>query len=696
MLKDAIELHSQGRLVEAEPGYRDHLGAHPDDVDALHLLGLLRRQRGDAAEAERLVERARALAPDHAGILVSLGALRFQAGDLDGARSHYEQALAHDPNTAAAHAGLGQLDLLRGDAGEAERHFRTALRASEDAQSLAGLGALALDRGTLDEATRCLARAADLAPKDALIQWHLGRAFAASGTLAFAERAWVNALELKPDLIEARRRLAELLASAGRHADAEPHYRILAQSPGFAALGELGLGDFARADGRLDDAITHYRTALERDPDQAVALRLLGWSLVRQSRPDEAIAAYDAYLATHADDAGVASDRADLLVMLGRLLDATEAWQALHDDDPANPLPTLRLAVLREYLGQFGAAEDHAERALLLMPDEQEMLLVAARAALRNGDDAAARTTLERLGSVPTNPANARRRAQYLGFVHDRAGEREAAVACWRDAYRDAPNAMPPLVDPRSELDDALAEAPGEPWPQAPVLLLGLPGSGVERIAALLADQPELRVLRDRVGQAPRDDDFSRPRFAWYCGELDEAARAELRERYLAALGEAADGRILVDWLPRWDAHLLALLRRAMPGTRLVIVGSDAREALLDWLAFGFVPGFPCGDPMAAADWWLRGQRHLDHGSDLAEPRRLHVDADAVLADPIGAGTELARFLGLASLEPGLELERSRHGLGGLPTRFEPGYWHNYTTALAEPFGKLGPPDTAL
>ncbi|MGA9342167.1 MAG: hypothetical protein WBV61_07510, partial [Rhodanobacteraceae bacterium] len=191
-----------------------------------------------------------------------------------------------------------------------------------------------------------------------------------------------------------------------------------------------------------------------------------------------------------------------------------------------------------------------------------------------------------------------------------------------------------------------------------------------------------------------RDDDFNRPRFAYYSGELDEAARVALRERYVAALGEAsaqADDRIVVDWLVRWDAHLLALVRRAMPGTRLVIVESDLRAALLNWLAFGWVSDGACSDVDVAAEWLLRAQRHLAHGAALDEPRRLRVDADKLIAEPILAGADLARFLGIAPLQPEDEFARSAHALGGLPTRFAPGHWHAYQDALAGPFAKLEP-----
>ncbi|HET6545431.1 MAG TPA: tetratricopeptide repeat protein [Rhodanobacteraceae bacterium] len=691
MLKESIELHRQGRLEEAEQAYRAHLAEHADDPDALHLLGLLRQQRGDADEGRQLVERARMVAPDHAGILVSLGALRFQAGEHEDARAHFERALHLDPNVDAAHAGLGQIAAMRGERELAERHFRTALRADENPQALAGLGALALDRNDAEGALRYLTRAAELAPDDALVQLNLGRAFAARNTLAFAERAYTNALRLRPDLHEAHRLLGELLIATERHADAEPHFLALVRIPGFEAAAEVGLGDLARARGYLEDAVDRYRGALSRVPRQPGVVRVLGWSLVRLGRSEEALAAYEHYLALVPDDRTVRHDRADLLMRMGHLIQAAQATQALHDENPGDLQATIRLALLREQLGDPDAARSHAERALAMAPDDVQMALVSVRAHLRNGENAVARRLLDRLGRLALEPGNARRHSQYLGFVHDRAGEPAAAIACWTRAQRDAPSDMPPLDDPHAELDAALAEPPGPARSDAPVLLLGLPGSGVERIAALLADQPQLCVMHDRVGRLPRDDDFNRPRFAWYCGELGEAARAELRERYIGALraAGATTDRPVVDWLPRWDAHLLALIRRAMPGTRLVIVESDLREALLNWIAFGWVPGFPCGDTDVAADWLLRARRHLAHGEEFAEPERLHVDADAVLADPVAGGAGLAQFLGLPTLVPGNEFAQVAHGLGGLPTRFAPGHWHQYRETLRDAFAKL-------
>ncbi len=690
MLKESIDLHRQGRFDEAEQGYRAQLAENPDAVDALHLLGMLRHQRGDAAEGARLLGRAHELAPDDANIELSLASLDFRAGDHVAAERGFQRALTLDPNLGGAHAGIGQIALLRGEQHAAEQHFRIALRTGEEPHALAGLGALLLEREDTDGALRHLGRAADLAPHDAMIQMMLGQAFARRDTPAFAEQAFANALRLRPDLHQVRPWLGSLLLKAKRYREAQVHYRELLAVPGFEVSAHIGLADVARAENRLEDAVASYRTALAMDPNQPIATRALAWSLAQAGRIDEAIATYDTRWSQAPDDDAVRTARAELLMLVGRLAEAAADWKALLDHNPADLRARSRLAMLCEYLGQPDAAQAHTDIVLLALPEDPEMLLIRVRSLLRAGG-AGARTLLESLGRLTLSEGQHRLCWNYLGRVHDRAGEAAAAVRCFAEAQLGVPGAMPALDDPHPELQTTLAKPVDAVWPHAPILLLGTPGSGVERVAALLADQPQLLVLRDRIGALMRDDDFNRPRFAYYCGDLSDDDLEALRERYLAPLraaGTALD-RPIVDWLPRWDAHLLALIHRAMPGTRIVIVERDPRDALLNWLAFGWAPGFPCAEPEAAADWLVRARQHLHFASELDEPRRLVVAADPLLDDAEQAGAELAHFLGLDALRPGAQLAAMAQGLGGLPVRFPAGHWQVYREALADVFRSL-------
>src|SRR5262245_17638792 len=61
LLNDAIDHHRAGRTAEAERGYRAVLAQQPQQIDALHLLGVVCQQRGDSLGAVELIKRAIAL-----------------------------------------------------------------------------------------------------------------------------------------------------------------------------------------------------------------------------------------------------------------------------------------------------------------------------------------------------------------------------------------------------------------------------------------------------------------------------------------------------------------------------------------------------------------------------------------------------------------------------------------------------------
>lgn len=685
MLKESLELHRQGRFDEAEQGYRAVLDANPDDAEALHLLGMLRHQRGDSAEGAALLARARVLAPDDANIELSLASMQFRAGDHAAAQQGFERALALDPNLGGAYTGMGQIVLMQGDLDGAERHFRIALRAGEDPHALAGLGALRMARGDAGGALRHLCRAAELAPHDAMIQLQLGEMFARHGTLDFAEQAFNNALRLQPNLHKARYLLGAALYRMRRFREAEAQFGHLLGEPALEASARTAIADVARSEGRHEDAIAGYQAAAAIEPPGAGATGAIAQSLAALGRNGDALAACDAYLARDPGNRSVRLERLDHLVELGRLAEAGDECSALFESGPADVELEKRVAAILERLGRFEEARAHADHVLQVQPDAIETKLLRVRSQLFRGETEGARAALAELAAATTlTERQARQCWHYQGLLQDRNGAWAEAARCFREALRGFSGPLQAPAEPHRDLHDALAEPAGQPSPQAPVLLLGLPGSGVERVAALLADQPRLALLGGH-GHAV----FDAPQFARYLGPLDEAEREALRERYLAPLrGAGLADRQVVDWLPQWDAHLLAVARRAMPGTRLVVVGCDARDALLNWLAFGGGTGFPGEDPVLAAYWLGQVRRHLAWGADLDDPRRIEVGADALFEDE-RQRLALARFLDLDDLRPGATSAAASRGLGGLPTRFAPGHWRHYADVLAEPFRLL-------
>ena len=99
-LQQAVALHQQGRLDDAERLYGGILVGAPRNFDALHLLGVLMHQRGRAAEALKLIDKALATGAKSADALSNRGNVLFKMGRFDEALICYDRALALRPDDA--------------------------------------------------------------------------------------------------------------------------------------------------------------------------------------------------------------------------------------------------------------------------------------------------------------------------------------------------------------------------------------------------------------------------------------------------------------------------------------------------------------------------------------------------------------------------------------------------------------------
>jgi predicted TPR repeat methyltransferase len=108
-IHDAIAHHQQGRLREAESIYLDLLLKQPNDVDALHYLGVLRVRLGRLDEAIELVKRALKLAPQNADAWNSLGNMLLTGNNEKAAEFAYTSATNQKPDYAEAWYNLANL-----------------------------------------------------------------------------------------------------------------------------------------------------------------------------------------------------------------------------------------------------------------------------------------------------------------------------------------------------------------------------------------------------------------------------------------------------------------------------------------------------------------------------------------------------------------------------------------------------------
>ena len=105
--REALALHGQGQLDQAEALYRTILAQMPDSFHALHMLGVLVAQRDDLAQSARLIEQAVRVDGTVAAAHANLGNTLRLMERLDEALASYDRALALQPGNVGALKGRG-------------------------------------------------------------------------------------------------------------------------------------------------------------------------------------------------------------------------------------------------------------------------------------------------------------------------------------------------------------------------------------------------------------------------------------------------------------------------------------------------------------------------------------------------------------------------------------------------------------
>jgi glycosyltransferase involved in cell wall biosynthesis len=106
----AMKHHQAGEFEQAEAVYRQILAEVPGDFAALHMLGVVRLQRGDLKQAEQLLQRAAAMNQSMPEVHFNLGMVYAAQGRTADARTCIAHALALNKDFALARQQLEVLD----------------------------------------------------------------------------------------------------------------------------------------------------------------------------------------------------------------------------------------------------------------------------------------------------------------------------------------------------------------------------------------------------------------------------------------------------------------------------------------------------------------------------------------------------------------------------------------------------------
>ena len=256
----AIALHQQGRLAEAERIYADVLRQQPNHFDALHLLGVIALQTQRTDRGIELIRRAIGQNAKVAGAHSNLANALMLVNRPEEALASYDRAIALSPDYAEAFNNRGNALLILKRPEDALASYDRAIALIPDYLEAYNNRGLAL---------RTLKRA-----EAALASFNKAIALKADNAEAHYNRG--NALE---DLHQPDAALASYDQAIALKSDhAEAYYN----------RGNV-LGDLERP----DDALASYDRAIELKPDYAEVYNSRGNALVRLNRPEDALASYD-------------------------------------------------------------------------------------------------------------------------------------------------------------------------------------------------------------------------------------------------------------------------------------------------------------------------------------------------------------------------------------------------------------------
>jgi predicted O-linked N-acetylglucosamine transferase (SPINDLY family)/ADP-heptose:LPS heptosyltransferase len=310
----AMSLHQQQRLNEAAELYQAILTTEPQHIDALHFLGVLKGQFGEAQTAVDLIKQSLALYPDNAAAYSNLALVLQTLSRFDEALSCYDTLLTLTPNDLTALLARSNLLLTLARFDEALASFDKLLAINPNhAAVLFGHANVLYQLKHYEEALDGYNRSLAQNPNSAEALYNRGIVLADLGRVDEAIASYQQALMIRPDYAEVNNNLGSLFKKQERFAEAKVYFQHAVTARPNYADAQCNLINLLREQGEIDQAKACLSTALLAIPD-SLELRIIELILSLPMMPktaaesvlvaeqfDTALTALSAWLAESAD-----------------------------------------------------------------------------------------------------------------------------------------------------------------------------------------------------------------------------------------------------------------------------------------------------------------------------------------------------------------------------------------------------------
>jgi len=278
--------------VDAERTLNRLRAVSKDSVVAFMAEGRLREAQQQFDKASASYERATAIAPNNPDTLLSLVKLDVAQGHADRAKTRLDAVLATRPDHLFGHGLLGEVLALSGHPQEADVQFREASRVNPKwITPWLDWGGLWLAQKRADQAVQVLQAGLKANPDSEELHMLLASAYSTQGQIDSAINAYDGALRLKPRNVLAANNLAVLLVDYKGDPQNLQKAFVLSrdfekEAPHPLFLDTLGWVRFKM--GQQEDALRLMKDAVAKSPEVPTLNYHLGMAYYQSGKTAEA------------------------------------------------------------------------------------------------------------------------------------------------------------------------------------------------------------------------------------------------------------------------------------------------------------------------------------------------------------------------------------------------------------------------
>jgi predicted O-linked N-acetylglucosamine transferase (SPINDLY family) len=306
----AVALHQQGRIAEAQPLYRQIVLVAPKHFDALYFLGVSEFQTGQLAAANDLLEQALQVRPQSAEALSTRALILNEQKQFADALACCDKAIAINGSDADSFNIRGNALLGLGRVEEALASYDNAVSLKPDFVGAISNRGNALKRlMRFDDALATFDKAISIQPGFAEAHNNRGSLLRDLERLDEALVSYERAITLRPNYVDALSNRGIVLLELDRTREAMASFNSAIKIDPGSAEAFHGRGEAFRELLRFDDALANFDHAIAIRPDYVEAHSNRGLALVNLMRTDEALASFDKALSIKPDFAAGLSSK---------------------------------------------------------------------------------------------------------------------------------------------------------------------------------------------------------------------------------------------------------------------------------------------------------------------------------------------------------------------------------------------------